>query len=190
MDLSGSHILYATYCTVISSKMKDNTNTYYMDLSESQNCTYRAGCETWVVKHSHLRALTSFHNRCKYVRTRTMTMCGKNLRHCRGHKISTHSILERLGILPLTWSSTHDSCAFYTVLLCCFRTTHPGLFNNNNNHIRMRWILYVRRWYQISNSKRGCIIWQSLCFWLRFPFIFLSFHVTLDDSAIFSHLYY
>ena len=40
MDLSGSHILYATHCTVISSKMKDNINTYYMDLSESQTvCT-------------------------------------------------------------------------------------------------------------------------------------------------------
>ena len=54
-----------------------------------------AGCETWAVKHSHLQALASFHNRC------TRTMCGINLRHCQIHKIATNSILERLDILPI-----------------------------------------------------------------------------------------
>jgi hypothetical protein len=54
-----------------------------------------AGCETWAVKQSHLQALALFHNRC------TRTMCGINLRHCRMHKISTESILERLDILPI-----------------------------------------------------------------------------------------
>jgi len=54
-----------------------------------------AGCETWAVKHSHLQALASFHNKC------TRTMCGINLRHCQMHKISTKSILERLDILSI-----------------------------------------------------------------------------------------
>jgi hypothetical protein len=54
-----------------------------------------AGCETWAVKQPHLKLLTSFHNRC------TRAMCGINLRHCRMHKISTESILERLDILPI-----------------------------------------------------------------------------------------
>ena len=159
MDLSGSHILYATYCTVISSKMKDNTNTYYMDLSESQTVyvldyLLYVQCWLWNLGRQTLPfASPDIISQQMQVRTRTMTMCGKNLRHCRGHKISTHSILERLGILPLTWSSTHDSCAFYTVLL----QDYPPWF------VWIIIIIYVWdencRWYQISNSKRGCIIW-------------------------------
>jgi hypothetical protein len=58
-------------------------------------CTSRAGCEIWAVKHPHLQQLTSYHN------TFTQTMCGINLRHCRMHKISTGSILERLDIRPI-----------------------------------------------------------------------------------------
>ena len=54
-----------------------------------------AGCETWAVNDSHLKLLTSFHNKC------TRSMCGLNLWHCRMHKITTTSILERLTLLPL-----------------------------------------------------------------------------------------
>jgi hypothetical protein len=54
-----------------------------------------AGCETWAVNDSHLKKLTSFHNKC------TRSMCGINLWHCWMHKITTESILERLNLLPL-----------------------------------------------------------------------------------------
>jgi hypothetical protein len=54
-----------------------------------------AGCETWAITTSHFRLLASFHHRC------TRAMCGINLWHCRMHKITTESTLERLGILPI-----------------------------------------------------------------------------------------
>ena len=84
-----------------------------------------AGCETWAVRHSHLQALASFHNRC------TRTICGINLRHCQMHKISPKRILEWLDIPPIERSFTHDSCASsdvlhpWTRLVSCSKHSHP-----------------------------------------------------------------